>query len=116
MSGLAWLGALAMTALLMWAGAEPAAGAAFEGWLHWVAHPAAFAVLTWAWQAALPRASPWMTVLGVALFAVGHEAYEVRAHVHAFEGIDVLLDLLGAGLAWIVPVRRRTVEPDGLRP
>lgn len=88
--------AIAMTALLIWAAAEPAAGKAFAGGSHWAAHFAAFAVLASAWVCGMPKFPAWLVGIAVVLFGFAHEAYEIVGHGHGFELADAVVNAAGA--------------------
>jgi len=93
----AFLGAaLALSAALVWASFIPAAGHAFGGGWHWLAHFGAFLALALAWRGALPRAPAWGVALGVIAFGFAQEAIEVVGHAHGYELGDALVDALGA--------------------
>ena len=107
--------AIALTIVLFVAGSFPVAGQSFPGATHWIAHPAAYAVLAFAYapgwqkQAALCVAL-CVAVLVAALGAI-HEIAEIVTHGHALEIADIVVN--SAGVATGVAVERMLIQIRG---
>jgi len=93
---LARAAAVLLTLGLFTIGSIPAAGLAFPGALHWLAHLAAYALLAFAYGLGWPlRPAAHMVALVAAIGAI-HEVTEIITHSHAFETADVVVNAIGA--------------------
>lgn len=105
--------AIALTVFLFVAGSIPAAGQAFPGVMHWIAHLAAYALIALAYALGWQK-QPALLVAGfVAALGAIHEYSEIFTHGHALEIADILVNAIGAGLGValaraIVPATTRT--------
>ena len=108
--------AIALTVLLFVAGSFPAAGLAFPGLTHWVAHLAAYAAIAFAYALGWQK-QPALLVLGfVAALGTIQECSEIFTHHHALEIADILVDTFGAGIGValkraIIPAEACIIEP-----
>ncbi|TAK71654.1 MAG: hypothetical protein EPO19_04245 [Betaproteobacteria bacterium] len=99
---LARAAAVLLTLGLFTVSSIPAAGHAFPGILHWIAHIAAFALIALAFGLGWPlRPALHMAVLVAAIGAI-HEATQIVTHNHAFETGDVSVNAIGALLGIVI--------------
>ena len=90
--------AIALTVFLFVAGSFPAAGQAFPGVTHWIAHLAAYAVIAFAYGLGWQK-QPALLVAGfVAALGAIHEYSEIFTHDHTLEIADILVNTIGAGI------------------
>jgi len=83
-------------------GSFPAAGHAFPGPLHWVAHLAAYALIAFAYGLGWPQ-RPAAQIAGlVAIIGAIHETTEIFTHSHAFETKDVIVNAIGALIGVVI--------------
>ncbi len=88
--------AVLLTLGLFTIGSIPAAGLAFPGVLHWIAHLGAYALLAFACGLGWPlRPAAHMAAVVAAIGAI-HEVTEIITHGHAFETEDVIVNAIGA--------------------
>lgn len=88
--------AIALTVFLFVIGGFPAAGQAFPGVAHWVAHLTAYAVIAFAYGLGW-RKQPVILIAGfVAALGAIHECSEIFTHNHTLEIADVLVNSIGA--------------------
>jgi len=88
--------AIALTVLLFVAASPPAAGQAFPGVMHWIAHLTAYAAIGFAYGVGW-RKQPAIFVIGlVAALGLIQECSEIFTHHHALEIADILVDSFGA--------------------
>ena len=93
---LARAAAVLLTLGLFTIGSIPAAGLAFPGPMHWVAHLAAYALIAFAYGLGWPlRPAAHLVALVAAIGAI-HEITEIITHGHAFETRDVIVNAIGA--------------------
>jgi VanZ family protein len=85
-----------MTAALVVVGLVPSAGPTLSSQSHWLAHFAAFVVLSAAWTRGLPQIPSLIVTLAIVAFALVHEAIEIVGHSHGYEMGDVAADAVGA--------------------
>jgi VanZ family protein len=84
-----------LTLGLFTVGSLPAAGQAFPGARHWVAHLAAYALIAFAFGLGWPlRPTAHVVVLVAAIGAI-HEITEILTHSHAIETADVIVNGIG---------------------
>jgi len=77
-------------------GSIPAAGHAFPGAMHWVAHLATYALIAFAFGLGWPlRPAAHLVALVAAIGAI-HEITEILTHSHALETKDVIVNAIGA--------------------
>jgi VanZ family protein len=90
------IAAIGLTIGLFVVGGRPEAGHIFKGNWHWVAHLFSYALIASAYALALPGLG-MLSVAGI-VAAIGgvHEFYEIEAHGHDFETVDVLVNAAGA--------------------
>lgn len=88
--------AVLLTLGLFTIGSMPAAGHAFPGAMHWVAHIATYTLIAFTfcfgWQ---QRPALHIAAL-VAIIGTIHEATEIITHSHGFETEDAIVNALGA--------------------
>ena len=102
--------AIALTVLLFVAGSPPAAGQAFPGVTHWIAHLAAYAVIGFAYGLGWHK-QPILVVLGfVAALGAIQECSEIFTHHHALEVADILVDSIGAAIG--VALKRAIIPAE----
>jgi len=77
-------------------GSLPAAGQAFPGIMHWVAHLSAFALIALSFGLGWPRMQATHIAVIVAAIGVFHELTEIITHSHAFETQDAVINSIGA--------------------
>lgn len=88
--------AIALTVFLFVVGSFPAAGKAFPGVMHWLAHFATYAVIAFSYGLGWHK-QPAMLVAGfVAALGAIHEYSEIFTHEHTFEIADALVNAIGA--------------------
>ena len=105
--------AIALTVLLFVAGSPPAAGQAFPGVTHWIAHLAAYAAIGFAYGLGWHK-QPAILVLGlVASLGLIQEISEIFTHHHALEIADILVDSVGTAIGLIL---ERALAPAVVRP
>jgi VanZ family protein len=111
--------AMLLTLGLFAVGSFPAAGQAFPGAWHLVAHLAAYALIAFTFGLGWPQRPPAHLVVFVAAIGAIHEITEVLTHSHAFETNDVVVNAIGAliGVAiqraiW-VEIERTLAEKGG---
>ncbi len=93
---LARAAAVLLTLGLFTIGSIPAAGLAFPGTLHWIAHLAAYALIAFTFGLGWSlRSATHMAALVAAIGAI-HEVTEIYTHSHAFETEDVIVNAIGA--------------------
>lgn len=93
---LARAAALLLTLGLFTVGSIPAAGLAFPGILHWIAHLGAFALIAFAFGLGWPlRSAAYMIAVVTAIGAV-HEITEIFTHSHNLETKDIIVNAVGA--------------------
>ncbi|WP_434782197.1 hypothetical protein [Ferrovum myxofaciens] len=88
--------ALLLTLVLFTLGNLPAAGQAFPGILHWVAHFSAYALIAFTFSLGWPHRPAVYLGLLVAAIGVLHETTEIITHHHTFETEDVMVNALAA--------------------
>jgi len=94
--------AIALTVLLFVAASPPAAGQAFPGVTHWIAHLAAYAAVGFAYGLGWHK-QPAIFLLGlVAALGLIQEYSEIFTHHHALEIADILVDAVGAAIGLIL--------------
>lgn len=93
---LARAGAALLTLGLFTIGSIPAAGLAFPGALHWLAHLAAYAMIAAAYGLGWPLQPAMQIAAGVAAIGAAHEFTEIFTHHHVFEAADVIVNAIGA--------------------
>ncbi len=95
---LARAAAVLLTLGLFTIGSIPAAGEAFPGAMHWIAHLSAYALVAFAFAFGLgwPLQPAVHVSAFVALIGTIHEATEIITHSHAFESEDVIINAIGA--------------------
>jgi len=93
---LARAAAALLTLGLFTIGSIPAAGLAFPGALHWLAHLATFALIAFAFALGWPLRSAAYIAALVACIGAVHEISEVVTHSHVFETRDVIVNAIGA--------------------
>ena len=104
--------AIALTVFLFVAGSFPAAGQAFPGVTHWIAHLAAYAVIAFAYGLGWQK-QPALLVAGfVAALGAIHEYSEIFTHDHTLEIADILVNTIGAGIGVAL---ERALVPDMAR-
>ena len=93
---LARAAAVLLTLCLFTVGSYPAAGLAFPGAMHWVAHLATYALIAFAFGLGWPlRPAAHLVALVAAIGAI-HEITEILTHGHALEPKDVIVNAIGA--------------------
>lgn len=101
--------ALLLTVALFTIGSVPAAGYAFPGTAHWVAHLTAYAMIAFFFGRGWPARPAAHIVVFVAAIGTLHEASEIISHNHAFETADALVNAFGASIGvTIQAVTKRT--------
>jgi VanZ family protein len=84
------------SACLFTIGSIPAAGLAFPGIMHWVAHTTAYAMIAFATSLGWEK---WpvmrITAVVVAIGAI-HETSEIITHNHGLEIKDIMVNTIGA--------------------
>jgi VanZ family protein len=88
--------AMLLTLSLFAVGSFPAAGQAFPGAWHLVAHLAAYALIALTFGVGWPQRPAAHLVVLVAAIGAIHETSEVLTHSHAFETNDVVINAIGA--------------------
>jgi hypothetical protein len=88
--------AMLLTLGLFAVGSFPAAGQAFPGAWHLVAHLAAYALIAFTFGLGWPQRPAAHLVVLVAAISAIHEITEVVTHSHAFETNDVVINAIGA--------------------
>jgi len=76
----------------------PAAGQAFPGVTHWIAHLAAYAVIAFAYALGWQKQPAILVAVFVAALGAIHEYSEIFTHDHALEIADILVNCIGAGI------------------
>ena len=99
---LARAAAVLFTVALFTLGSFPAAGHAFPGALHWVAHLAAYALIAFAYGLGWPQKSAILIAALVATIGLIHESAEIITHSHAFETADAIVNAIGAVIGVII--------------
>jgi len=93
--------AIALTVSLFVAGSPPAAGQAFPGVTHWIAHLAAYAAIGFAYGLGWHK-QPAIRILALAAaLGIIQEYSEIFTHHHALEIADILVDAVGAAIGLI---------------
>lgn len=96
--------AIALTVIVFAAGSFPAAGHAFPGIMHWIAHLAAYALIACAYALGWHK-QPALLVAGfVAALGALHECTEIFTHAHALEIADIVVNSIGAAIG-VAPAR-----------
>ena len=90
--------AIALTAFLFVAGSFPAAGLAFPGVAHWIAHFAAYAAIAFAYALGWQKQPAMLIAVFVAAIGAIHETSEIFTHHHALEFADILVNSIGAAI------------------
>lgn len=85
-----------LTLGLFTVGSMPAAGHAFPGAMHWVAHLAAYALIAFAFGLGWPKQPAVQIAALVAAIGAIHEATEIITHSHIFEIEDAIVNATGA--------------------
>lgn len=93
---LARAAAVLLTVVLFTLGSFPAAGQAFPGALHWMAHLAAYALICFVYGLGWPRQSALIIAAFVATLGLIHESTEIITHSHVFETKDAIVNAVGA--------------------
>ena len=93
---LARAAALLLTLGLFTAGSIPAAGLAFPGVLHWIAHLAAYAMIAFAYGLGWPHRPAAYIAAIVATIGAVHELTQIVTHSHHFETEDTIVNAIGA--------------------
>jgi hypothetical protein len=88
--------AMLLTLGLFAVGSFPAAGQAFPGAWHLVAHLAAYALIAVTFGIGWPQRPAAHLVVLVATIGAIHEITEVLTHSHAFETNDLVINAIGA--------------------
>ena len=88
--------AIALTVLLFVAGSFPAAGQAFPGVAHWIAHLAAYAAIAFAYALGWQKQPAIVVAVFVAALSAIHEYSEIFTHHHALEVADIFVNSVGA--------------------
>ncbi len=88
--------ALFLVLVLFTVGSLPAAGQAFPGPMHWVAHFSAYALIAFVFALGWPQRSAVTIVILVAVIGVLQETSEIITHSHGFETADAVVDAFGA--------------------
>lgn len=89
-------GAVALTAVLLWASTVSGLNELFGFW-HWAAHFGAYAALAFLWRRGMPRAPAQLVAAALVAFGFAQEAIEILGHAHGFELADALVDAVGTG-------------------
>jgi len=89
-------GAVALTAILLWASVSREASELAAVGPHWLPHLVSFAALAFAWALGVPRAPTLLVALAVIAFGFAHEAIEILGHAHGYELADAIVDGIGA--------------------
>jgi hypothetical protein len=108
--------ALLLTLGLFTVGSFPAAGQAFPGTRHWMAHLVAYALIAAAFGLGWPLRAAAHVVALVAVIGAIHEITEVLTHSHAIETKDIMINAVGAliGVAIQRAIQRAaTIDPAG---
>jgi VanZ family protein len=90
--------AIALTVFLFVVGSFPAAGQAFPGVTHWIAHLAAYAVIAFAYGLGWQKQPAILVASFVAALGGIHEYSEIFTHNHELEIADILVNSIGASI------------------
>ncbi len=90
--------AIALTVVLFIAGSFPAAGEAFPGVTHWIAHLAAFGVIAFAYGLGWQNQPAMLVASFLAGLGAIHEYSETFTHHHTLELADIAVNSIGAGI------------------
>jgi len=82
--------------MLFTIGSFPAAGLAFPGNSHWIAHLTAYALIALFFGLGWTQRHAVFIALMVAGIGLVHELSEIITHAHAFEANDVIINASGA--------------------
>jgi hypothetical protein len=93
---IARISAILFTLTLFTVGSIPAAGLAFPGVMHYVAHTVAYALIAIAYGMGWPQRSFAQVAAFVAVIGLVHEITEIVTHHHNFETEDVMVNALAA--------------------
>lgn len=104
---LARAAAALLTVVLFTLGSIPAAGHAFPGVLHWIAHLTAYALIAFAYGLGWSRHSAILIAVLVATIGVIHEFTEIISHSHVFETADAVVNAIGVVIGVII---QRTLQ------
>ena len=85
-----------LIAILFTVGSFPAAGLAFPGSAHWIAHLTAYTLISLFFGLGWPDSRAVLIALMVAGIGLFHELSEIVTHSHGFETNDVFINTSGA--------------------
>lgn len=94
--------AVLLTLGLFTVGSMPAAGHAFPGAIHWVAHIAAYALIAFAFCLGWQQHPALHIAALIAIIGAIHEATEIITHSHGFEIEDAIVNAIGALVGVII--------------
>ena len=77
-------------------GSYPAAGQAFPGNMHWLAHLSAYGLIAFVIGLGWQKMKPIHIAIIVGAIGFVHEVTEIVTHSHGFESTDVVVNAIGA--------------------